>query len=185
MAEIIPAIIAKSFPELRKKIKLVEIGVKTVQLDVMDGIFVNNKTWDRPEELKKIKTSLLCEAHLMVAEPRKILKRWLEPPKVCRIILHWEATDVKVSVAGLSREIRASGKEFGLALNPETQISVLDDVVGELDLVLLMGVDPGFAGQAMKPEIISKIRIGESENKSWLFHSLTSFAQSISFLKIA
>jgi len=59
MAEIIPAVIPKSFHELEEKVKLVDACVETVQIDVMDGIFVNNKTWDKLEDLEKIKTDIL------------------------------------------------------------------------------------------------------------------------------
>jgi len=97
------------------------------------------------------------EAHVMVEEPWRILSRWLAARKIFRIILHWEANGVKANIADLSREIRARGKEFGLALNPDTPISVLDNLIGEIDLALLMGVCPGFGGQTMKPEVISKI----------------------------
>jgi len=172
MVEIIPAIIAKSFDELKSKIKLVESCSKTVQLDVMDGVFVDNKTWDAPEDLEKIDNDILFEAHLMVESPHRILNRWLASAKVSKVILHWEALekihnhellpyktqiDANFPVSNLSREIHRCGKQFGIALNPKTPIRVLDNSISEIDLVLLMSVDPGFSGQEFKEEVIPKI----------------------------
>jgi len=179
MVEIIPAIIAKNFAELQKKVKLVEPYVKTVQLDVMDGVFVDNKTWPfdfaqgKPSvsELDNLETDIFLEAHLMVGNPHRILNEWLNA-KVGRIILHWEAiekihnhellpyktqVDVKFPISNLSREVHRCGKQFGVALNPKTPIAVLDNFIGDIDLVLLMSVDPGFAGQNFKEEVIFKI----------------------------
>lgn len=157
MPEIIPVIISKNFNEIEEKIKLVENFVKTIQLDVADGVFVNNITWQSPEDLEKITSKVLFEAHLMVAEPYLVLKSWLDSPNVCRIILHWEAPGVKEKIADLSREVRRSGKEFGLGINLETPISVLDKLTNLIDLALLMGVNTGFGGQTMNPEVINKI----------------------------
>lgn len=172
MPEIIPAIIAKSLDELREKVKLVEASVKTVQLDVMDGVFVDNKTWNAPEDLEKIETNLKFEAHLMIDSPHRVLNRWLALPKIFRIILHWEALEkihnhellpyetqvgAGFPVSNLSREIHRCGKQFGVALNPETPISVLDNFINDIDLVLLMSVEPGFAGQEFKETVIPKI----------------------------
>lgn len=157
MAEIIPAIISKSYAELEEKTMLVATSVNTVQLDIMDGIFVNNKTWSSPEDLQKIKTSVLFEVHIMVTKPLTVLNRWLKSPRVSRIILHWESDDVKNNIASLSAKIRGDEKKFGLALNPDTPLTILDNYISQLDLVLLMGAYPGFAGQTMKLEVIPKI----------------------------
>ncbi len=153
MAEIVPAIIAKTFAELKDKINLVETLATTVQLDVMDGIFVSNSTWMNPEDLSKLKTNLFLEAHLMVKEPAKILGGWLASP-VKRIIVHYEAeADIK-KIAG---QVHKANKEFGVALNPETDSAVLDDFVQEIDLALFLSVNPGFAGQEFLPAVLPKI----------------------------
>src|SRR3989338_706553 len=136
MPEIIPAIIPKNFKELEEKIKLVEPYVKTVQIDVMDGIFVSNATWNNPAELDKLETNLALEAHLMVENPHRVLNEWLNS-KVKRVILHWEAMEkihnhellpykTQVGpgfpVTNLAEEIHKNNKEFGVALNLETPI---------------------------------------------------------------
>ncbi len=183
--EIIPAIIAKNFNELKEKIQQVESLVKTVQLDIMDGIFVSNTTWPYTEkfssytseskisvnDLDELKTKVSLEAHLMIENPHRILNEWLNS-KIERLILHWEAIekihnhellpyktqiDDKFPFSNLSREIHRCGKQFGVALNPATPISVLDNFISEIDMVLLMSVNPGFAGQNFKEEVIPKI----------------------------
>jgi len=170
--EIVPAIIAKDFDELKERVKLVESCSKTVQLDVMDGVFVDNKTWDIPEDLDKLETNLKLEVHLMFESPHRVLNRWLAVSKISRVILHWEAiekihnhellpyetqVDDKFPISNLSREIHRCGKQFGVALNPGTSTSVLDNFINDIDLVLLMSVNPGFAGQDFKEEVIPKI----------------------------
>ncbi len=178
MSEIIPAIIAKDFKELEVKIKLVETQVKTVQLDVMDGIFVPNKTWpysiggqSSVKDLEKLETDLFLEAHLMVAFPHRVLNEWLNS-KVKRIILHWEALEkihnhemlpykTQISagfpVSNLAEESHKHNKEFGLALNLETPITVLDNFIKYIDQVLIMSVKPGASGQDFDERTILKI----------------------------
>jgi len=171
MIDIIPAIIAKDFKDLTEKIKLVEPYVKAVQLDVMDGVFVPNETWREPEDLEKIKTGLFFEAHLMTEKPQTVIERWLES-RVKRIILHWEAlekihghemTPYKTAsspgfpVIDLAEEAHKHNKELGVALNPGTPISILDMFIDDIDLVLLMSVNPGKAGQEFQEKVIPKI----------------------------
>lgn len=171
MPEIVPAIIAKDFTELQKKVKLVEPHVETVQLDVMDGIFVPTVTWNYPADLKKLETNVSLEAHLMVDSPHRVLNEWLES-KVKRVILHWEALEkihnhellpyktqitIGFPVSNLAEEAHRRGKEFGLALNLETPISAMDNFIGYLDQVLLMSVKPGASGQDFDERVIPKI----------------------------
>lgn len=171
MSEIIPAIIAKDFEDLENKIRLVEPFVSAVQLDVMDGIFVSSFTWNEPDDLEKIKTELSFEAHLMIDKPQTVAERWLVS-KVKRIILHWEAleeihghemTPYKTAsrpgfpVIDLAEEAHRHNKELGVAINPETPISALDSFISDIDLVLLMSVNPGKAGQKFQEKVIPKI----------------------------
>lgn len=171
MSEITPVIIPKNFAELQAKIKLVEPYVKTVQLDVVDGIFVDNKTWNNPSDLEKLETSLELEAHLMIDAPHRVLNEWLQS-KVKRVILHWEALEkihnhellpYKTQVAAgfpvsnLAEEAHRQGKEFGVGLNVETPISVLDNFISYIDLVLLMSVKTGWGGQEFDERVLPKI----------------------------
>ena len=155
-----PAIIAKNFQELQDKIRLVEPYIKTVQIDVMDGIFVSNLTWSNPSELEKLETNLEIEVHLMVENPHRVLNEWLSS-KVKRIILHWEVIkeipNSQFPIPNLIKQIHNSGKEFGVALNLETPISVLDNFINDIDMALLMSVKPGQGGQKFEESVIPKI----------------------------
>ncbi len=161
MPEIIPAIIPVDFADLKKRMELVEPYVSTVQFDVMDGVFVPNKTWNTPEDLLKLETKLKLEAHILVENPHLILNDWLKNG-VSRIILHWEAIEkinnYELLLSELIREAHRNNKEFGIGLNPQTSIDVLENFINKIDIVVLMSVDPGFAGQKFQEAVIPKIK---------------------------
>jgi len=153
--EIIPTILVKSFEEVKQRIKAVEDYVNWMQLDIMDGIFVANKTWANPRDLKNFKSKIKLEAHLMVEKPEKLIDDWLEV--VERAIVHYEA---KISdIKKLIEKIHTKEKEIGLAINPETPIEVVKPFLDELDLVLCMTVQPGWGGQELKEEVLGKIKL--------------------------
>ena len=154
MVEVIPTIIAKDLNELQEKIKKVESFVDWVQIDVMDGQFVENTTWNEPADLKKIETSLNLEAHLMIKEPEKYINQWINSG-VKRIIFHIEATDKIGEVIG---QIKQAGLGVGLAINPETPIEAVDQFIDQLDLVLVMTVNPGQGGQEFLKHCLGKIK---------------------------
>jgi ribulose-phosphate 3-epimerase len=152
-SEIIPTILVKTFDEVKEKIRAVENYVDWVQLDIMDGVFVKNKTWDNPNDLKDFKTKVKMEAHLMVDKPEKIIDAWLDV--VDRIIVHQESTD---DIQEVIEKTHKKGKEIGIALNPETDIKTIKPFLDDLDLVLLMSVEPGWGGQEFKIETLKKIK---------------------------
>lgn len=145
MIEIIPTILVKDFKEVRERIKKVEDYVNWVQLDIMDGVFVDNETWRNPQDLKDFKTRVKLEAHLMIEKPEEVIDDWLEV--VDRVIVHYEATN------NISK-----GKRIGLAINPETSIDVIKPFLNNLELVLCMTVSPGWGGQKFKDEVLIKIK---------------------------
>ena len=154
--EIIPAIIAKNFSELKEKIKQVEPYVKWVQLDIMDGRFVPNTTWNNPKDLAQESFKVSLEAHLMINEPEKYVKDWIDAG-IKRMIFHIEAVSLEVvqEIVAICREKKV---QVGVAINPETPINSFD--LGRLqpNLILILGVNPGFGGQEFKPEVVEKIR---------------------------
>lgn len=166
MIEIIPAIIAKSFDELKEKIKLVEPYVKSVQIDIMDGIFVSEKTWNSPKELKNISANLEIEAHLMVEDAESEVDRWLGSG-VKRILIHYEALagDLRFTIYDLREKLEKKGIEFGLVLNLETPISVLDEfselflnLKSSIVIQLMSIAQIGSHGQPFDEKVIPKIR---------------------------
>lgn len=161
--EIIPTILVESFKEVKEKIEKVEGYVNWVQLDIMDGVFVNNETWNNPKDLKKLKTKVKIEAHLMVDKPEKVIDNWLKA--VDRIIIHFESkiTNRELGIKELIKKVHKKKKEIGIALNPETHPVVIMPFLKDLDLVLFMTVQPGWGGQEFKEWILDKIKFLRKE----------------------
>lgn len=159
MIEIIPAIIAEDFRELKKKIRLAEPYVDWVQIDIMDGKFVPHSTWSEPKKLKDINTNLKIETHLMILDPFKTVDDWLRAG-ISRVIIHWES--LKLNPEGqlkkITEKVKSYKSQIGVALNPETPWQEIKAFVKNLDLVLLMGVNPGRSGQSFREEILPKIK---------------------------
>lgn len=151
--EIIPTILVKDFEQAKERIKKVEDYVNWVQLDIMDGKFVNNETWNDPNDLKNFKTKAKLEAHLMIEKPEEKINDWLEV--VDRVIIHYEACN---NPKDLIEKVHSKEKQIGLAINPETSIDVVKPFLNDLDLVLIMTVNPGMGGQEFKTEVLAKIK---------------------------
>ena len=159
MIQIIPAILEKEFSAIAQKIRRVEkeapdIGL--VQIDIADGVFVPNITGSRAEDLAEFSSSLTYEIHLMTQNPLRILDEWFALSRLKRIIIHKEACSRK-DVSECAMRAHKAGKELAVALNPSTPVSAIIDELPQIDMVLLMGVDPGFAGQLFKEGVLSKI----------------------------
>jgi len=147
---IIPAIIAKNQKELDDSVKKVEKYSDIIQLDFMDGIFVNNQSIDFNFTIPK--TQCIIEAHLMVKHPL----RWIEKnsSKVDMILTHYETLLNPQKIIDI---VRNEGKQIGIVLNPETSIDNILNYIDQLDQILIMTVNPGFYGSQFIPEIIEKI----------------------------
>lgn len=154
MIEIIPAIIAKNFQELTEKIQLVEPYVRWVQLDIMDGKFVPNTAWNKPKDLETYNPRVFLEAHLMIEYPEKHAESWMRAG-IKRIIFHIEAAKDPHALIALCRTMRV---DVGVAVSPQTSVEKIKDLLGVVDMVLVLGVTPGFAGQRFKPSVLPKIR---------------------------
>ncbi|MBL7155283.1 MAG: ribulose-phosphate 3-epimerase [Candidatus Portnoybacteria bacterium] len=154
MIEVIPAILIKDFQELQEKIKKVEPYVDWVQLDVMDGQFVDNTTWNNPADLKNLKTNLKLSAQLMIQNPEEHLDEWIDSG-VERIIFHYTSTEKHKEII---EKVKKAGLQVGLAINPETPIEKVDDFIDQLDMVLVMTVQPGRGGQKLLEETLDKIK---------------------------
>ncbi len=130
-------------------------GVDRIQIDVMDGRFVPNITFGPIafEALRPI-TRLLLEAHLMVEPPEDFIERFARAG-ADTIIVHQEATP---HLHRAVQQIHALGKKAGVALNPSTPASQLNEVLDSLELVLVMTVNPGFGAQEFIPQTLGKIR---------------------------
>lgn len=153
MQKVIPTIIARDFTDFKKKIEILLEFTKFIQWDVMDGIFVSNKTFDDPKKIKNLRKDIF-EVHLMVKNPSQNIEKWFKKP-IKRIIFHLEAEQ---KPENLIKKIKQNKKEVGIALNPETPISKVEKYLSQINLCLLMAVNPGFGGQEFKKDTLLKIK---------------------------
>lgn len=157
MTEVIPAIITKDIQELKRKIALVEPYVKWVQIDVSDGVFAPNITWNNPLDLKSFAVSVLLEVHLMVADPDRQVDDWISSG-ARRIIFHIDQLE-REEVAKILKKAQSKGVDMGVALKPETDLGLIKSLASEVKLVLLLAVSPGFSGQRFNETVLEKIKI--------------------------
>lgn len=154
MLIIIPAILEQDVKEFERKLKLAAGFAKVIQIDIGDGVFVPNYT-AQVAQIAEIAQSVpvAIEWHLMVVEPLDALKS-LKTHKPQTVIFHYESVnDVQKTIEA----IKQHGHKVGLALNPETPAEVIDRFHDKLDLVTVMGVNPGFQGSPFIPESLEKI----------------------------
>lgn len=157
MASISPSILSADFSRLGEQIQLIEAsGADRVHVDVMDGRFVPNISFG-PWVVSTIRpfTRLPLDVHLMVVEPERHLEAFAAAG-ADSLTVHAEGN---VHLDRLLRNIKALGKQAGIALNPATPLDVLTHVVELLDLVLVMTVNPGFGGQAYIGAMTKKISL--------------------------
>lgn len=154
MIEVIPALLAKDEKEFRRKIESVEGLCDTVQIDVMDGKFVEDVTWADPERLIKMPLPMDYEVHLMVADPLERLDAWSRAGCL-RAIVHAETVEDPLEAV---RAVKSYGMEAGIAVNPGTPVSAIEKAVPEADVIQVMGGEPGRMGQPLQEASVEKIR---------------------------
>ena len=154
--QISPSILSADFSQLGNEIKrLEEGGADLIHVDVMDGHFVPNLTLGPPviKALKK-NCSIKFDVHLMISPVHKYIDAYADAGADI-ITIHPEATD---DLSASIKKIKDLGKKVGVSLNPETKVSIIKDHLEQIDLVLIMSVNPGFGGQKFMPEVLDKIK---------------------------
>ena len=151
-----PSILSADFSRLGEDLSLAERnGITMLHMDVMDGMFVPSISLGFPviESIRK-KINMVFDVHLMIKEPERYVERFAESG-ADMITVHAEACLHLHRTIG---QIRQLGVKCGVALNPATPLSVLDYVLEDVDMVLLMTVNPGFGGQSFIPAMYEKIK---------------------------
>ena len=154
--QISPSILSADFSQLGREIKrLEEGGADMIHVDVMDGHFVPNLTIGPPviKALRK-HCSLKFDVHLMISPVHKYIKAYADAGADI-ITIHPEATQ---NLGESIKMIQNLKKKVGVSLNPESKIELITEFLDQIDLVLIMSVNPGFGGQKFMPEVLDKIK---------------------------
>ena len=156
MRIVAPSILSADFGNLERDIKMLDRSVaEWVHVDIMDGVFVPNISFGFPvvKSVRKA-TAKVLDAHLMIVEPERYVKRFVEAG-ANYVTFHHEACDnPRATIA----EIHSAGAKAGVSIKPATPVEAIFDYLGEVDMVLVMSVEPGFGGQSFKPESLDKVR---------------------------
>lgn len=156
MAKLSPSLLSANFAELKKDIKELEKGgADYLHLDVMDGNYVPNISFGAPiiKSVKKV-TNLPLDLHLMIDKPERFIKDFVDAGADI-ITVHGEST---IHLHRVIQMIKGFGIKAGVSLNPSTTLESLKYVIDDLDLILIMSVNPGFGGQSFIPAMKDKIK---------------------------
>jgi ribulose-phosphate 3-epimerase len=157
MAKVSPSVLTADFSCLGDTVRMLDrAGADWIHCDVMDGVFVPNMSfgWSMVKAFRKI-TEKPLDVHLMISESQKYIEEFAEAG-AHYITIHPESPS-SVHLHRVVSKIRSCGKKAGVALNPATGLDVLDYIFEDIDLLLIMGVNPGFGGQSFIPAMLGKI----------------------------
>lgn len=155
--KIAPSILSASQLDMRRDVDdIVKCGADLIHVDVMDGHFVPNLTFGLPL-IKQLKETygIPLDVHLMIRNPVAVLQDYIDAGSDI-ITVHYEASSPE-EIANMALRCHGCGVKFACAIKPNTPVSVLDDIISSLDMVLVMSVEPGFSGQSFIPSSVDKV----------------------------
>ncbi len=151
-----PSLLSADFMNLQSEIEMLnQSDADWLHLDIMDGVFVPNITFGMPviSQIRKL-TNKVLDVHLMIVQPERYVADF-KAAGADILTVHYEAV---THLHRCVQQIKEAGMKAGVSLNPHTPVSSLASIISDLDLVLIMSVNPGFGGQKFIPESVNKIR---------------------------
>lgn len=169
MVKIAPSVLSANFACLEKELSAIKkAGASWVHYDVMDGHFVPNISFGYSilQDISKV-TDLFLDVHLMISDPKKYVDAFIQA-NASLIVFHIEAMDSEEQTRELIRHIKQQNVQVGLSIKPNTSVEKIIPYLSNLDVVLVMSVEPGFGGQKFNPvalDKIAKLKAIREENK--------------------
>ncbi|MCX6780071.1 MAG: ribulose-phosphate 3-epimerase, partial [Candidatus Magasanikbacteria bacterium] len=151
---IIPAILVQTFSEFEQQAKKLSFS-PIIQIDVMDGRFVPNKSFEEIDKINGLNLKTEWELHLMVEHPIAELEKWKDVKNIFRVIFHLECLD---DIEKTIEAIKKYGFEAGIALNPKTPVEKIHNFLKDIEVVMFMTVYPGRQGAPFVPEVEKQVK---------------------------
>lgn len=159
MVKIAPSVLSANFANLKDDIDSIEThGADWIHYDVMDGHFVPNISFGYSilKDVSKI-TDMYLDVHLMISDPKKYVDEFIKSG-ASLVTFHFEAMTDEKSVYDLIEHIHKHNVDVGISIKPQTPVSQIEKYLNDIDLVLVMSVEPGFGGQSFQEQAIEKIK---------------------------
>ncbi|MBT6691049.1 hypothetical protein HOB10_01805 [Candidatus Parcubacteria bacterium] len=156
--KIVPAILVNNKAGFKRQFDKVKPYFKYIQIDIMDGILVKEKNSINPQIVKTMLRGYKIEVHLMVKDVSKYIEQWHKLKNVKKIIWHYEAEKDKDAILCLNKYLRSKKIQTGLAVNPNTSLAKIKDLIPKFNTIQIMGIKPGAQGRKFQPKVLKKIK---------------------------